>query len=71
MDGEKSMNGDRQADLEDLSSEEVEVRAIGDVVDGKGSHPSSDGTETEQAVEYDEKRELTIDERENVDPTRH
>jgi len=71
MHEEKSDNGVLKTDLEELSSEEVEVRAIGDAVDGKHSHASSDEAGTEQAVEYDEKRELTVDERENVDPTRH
>ena len=67
----KSDNSARETDLEELSSGEVEVRAIGDAVDGKDSHASSDEAGTEQAVEYDEKRELTVDERENADPTRH
>jgi hypothetical protein len=71
MHEEKGDNGVRKTDLEEFSSEEVEVRAIGDVVDGKGSNSSSDEAGTEQAVEYDEKRELTVDERENVEPMRH
>jgi hypothetical protein len=76
--GERSMSDNAKQpgieggdSLEKMSSEEIEVRAIEDATRGETLPTSKGGAETEQDVEYVEKRELAVDERENADPTRH
>lgn len=54
-----------------MSSEEIEVRAIEDATSGTAQRRPADGAETEQDIEFTEKRELALDERANDDPTRH
>ena len=58
-------------DFTEMSSEEVEIRAIGDATEDGPAPAPANADETEQDVEYHEKRELAVDERENVDPSKH
>lgn len=58
-------------DLPESSSEEVEIRAIGDATDGISARTPKSVDEAEQDIEYREKRELAIDERVNADPSQH
>jgi len=58
-------------DFQRLSPDKIEVRAIGNAKSGRMAFFSDDAAQTEQAIEYEEKRELAIDEEENVDPTAH
>jgi hypothetical protein len=58
-------------DFQHLSSEQIDVRAIGDANSGRMALFSDDATRSEQAIEYEEKRQLAIDEEENADPTAH
>jgi len=58
-------------DVDQISSEDIEVRAIGDATRGAAAPAPRGPADTEQSIEYAEKRELAIDERENVDPARH
>lgn len=58
-------------DFAGLSSEQIEICAIGDVNTNRKAQFSAAGADSEQAIEYEEKRNFAIDEDENADPMRH
>jgi hypothetical protein len=58
-------------ELDEMSSEEIEVRAIEDAIRDEPEPMPEGAGETEQDIEYAERRQLAVDERENADPTRH
>ena len=57
--------------LAELSAEQIEVRALGDVAMQRRAVISADDRDQEQAIEYTEKRQLAIDEVQNADPEDH
>jgi len=72
MPGEKAVTTyEAEEDFDLLSSEEIEVRAIGDANSGRVARFSDDAARSEQAIEYGEKRQLAIDEEESADPAVH
>ena len=60
-----------EGNLGDLSPEQVEVRALGDASVERKAAISVDERDEEQAIEYEERRNLAIDEAENADPEAH